>query len=682
MVGRKRNPAPGTHLSAPRFTIDLSLPPYERYKELAAQYRPQLQHLIPLFDNLLSDCGIPERCHGSINWVAKYLLRGVHSPVETAELRGIADSIKVPMYLLVALNVVLDLLMGCTSGGVKCCEARQPLNQAQMLHFRLLDWGMDPLREIVVQLDFVRSASSQPSRVIASSVTYVGFVGVLTGVCPGLSMSLNFRGVHNEQTRVESIRYQLHRFLVLLGRRPSISSLLRGYLFTDPAPREIKQETKDLASICTDLESQRTTAAYLIFCDGHRTVAIDKDFTTLHKRESTSFLVTTNHDVDDYITPTDSPTAVANQPAAVAGMAEILEESRDRMNCLVEKWDAKVKRVQQRAIKRGDEAVTEDNVTVTEAELIRWVTAWPTANESTHFGVVMDPVGGEVQCHCSAAELFLKMLHGPGTAALQPQNARHELRHTLPCVIFLDRPRHSTYTPPFTAPIMSGQDYYGGGGGGGYNQGGYPPNNQSGYPPQHQGGQYPDQQGYNQQGYPPQHQQGGYPPQQGYGGGYPPQQDQHGYNQHGGGYPPQGQQQHGGYGGQQHPQHGGAPPYQQQQHGGPPGQQYGQQGQVGPEGERGLGASLLGGAAGGFAGHKMGGGGLGTIGGMVAGAIGANVLEHATGIGGKKKKKDKKHKKEGDMAYGYAYGGGHGHGDKHHRRKKSGSSSSSSSDSD
>lgn len=54
-------------------------------------------------------------------------------------------------------------------------------------------------------------------------------------------------------------------------------------------------------------------------------------------------------------------------------------------------------------------------------------------------------------------------------------------------------------------------------------------------------------------------------------------------------------------------------------------------GQPGPEGERGLGASLLGGAAGAFAGHKMGGGGLGTVGGMIAGAIGANVLEHSVG---------------------------------------------------
>lgn len=74
----------------------------------------------------------------------------------------------------------------------------------------------------------------------------------------------------------------------------------------------------------------------------------------------------------------------------------------------------------------------------------------------------------------------------------------------------------------------------------------------------------------------------------------------------------------------------GAPPapgagYGEQQPG-----QYGQPGAPGEpaDGERGLGSTLLGGAGGAFVGHKLGGGPLGTIGGLVAGAIGANVLDH------------------------------------------------------
>jgi hypothetical protein len=38
---------------------------------------------------------------------------------------------------------------------------------------------MDPLRQVVVELEFVEKAGGP---VIARSVTYIGFVGVLTGV--------------------------------------------------------------------------------------------------------------------------------------------------------------------------------------------------------------------------------------------------------------------------------------------------------------------------------------------------------------------------------------------------------------------------------------------------------------------------------------------------------------------
>ena len=127
--------------NVPRFTIDLSLPPRERYKALATKYKTQVQGLTPLFDSLLADLGIDRKYHHSINKIAGVLLRGVHSHVERAELRGISDVTGISMYLLVSFNVVLDLLMGCTSGAVKSMEADESIHQARMLHFRTLDWG-------------------------------------------------------------------------------------------------------------------------------------------------------------------------------------------------------------------------------------------------------------------------------------------------------------------------------------------------------------------------------------------------------------------------------------------------------------------------------------------------------------------------------------------------------------
>ena len=81
----------------------------------------------------------------------------------------------------------------------------------------------------------------------------------------------------------------------------------------------------------------------------------------------------------------------------------------------------------------------------------------------------------------------------------------------------------------------------------------------------------------------------------------------------------------------QHYQQGGAnasyyneaPPSQQQQ------QQSYAPGPNGPEGEKGLGSTLIGGAAGGIMGHKMGGGKLATAGGAALGAVAMNLATHA-----------------------------------------------------
>ena len=124
-------------LQPPKFTIDLSLPPFERYQALARAFKIRIRELPVLFDEVVQEV------HLSPKWVrvvAKLCLRRVYSTEETEELRGICKVTGLEMYLLVAYNVLLDLFMGCTSGGVKVQDSES------MLHFRTLDWGMDVLR--------------------------------------------------------------------------------------------------------------------------------------------------------------------------------------------------------------------------------------------------------------------------------------------------------------------------------------------------------------------------------------------------------------------------------------------------------------------------------------------------------------------------------------------------------
>lgn len=173
----------------PTYRIDLSLPPSERYKSIATDFAPKMRAITPIMDELLS-VYIPWRpLRYFIEFLASITLWRVYSSEETSELKGISRASGVPLYFFIALNVILDSLMGCTSGGVIVKGSKQSKGREVggrgdegMMHFRTLDWGMDGLRNVLVVLEFVRSESDDAEKVIARTVTYCGFVGVLTGV--------------------------------------------------------------------------------------------------------------------------------------------------------------------------------------------------------------------------------------------------------------------------------------------------------------------------------------------------------------------------------------------------------------------------------------------------------------------------------------------------------------------
>ncbi|KAI5465056.1 hypothetical protein BGZ63DRAFT_422035 [Mariannaea sp. PMI_226] len=147
---------------------------------------------------------------------------------------------------------------------------------------------------------------------------------------------------------------------------------------------------------------------------------------------------------------------------------------------------------------------------------------------------------------------------------------------------------------------MSAQEYYGSSGNDGSSQGGY---NQQGY--NQQTGNY---QGYNQNG-PNLHtnpQQLSYPGQQPNGNSYSQQRQDSQFNL------PQGH----------------------------PGSAI-----QGQDGEKGLGATVLGGGVAGFAAHKAGGGVLASIASAAAGAIGANIVEHK--FKRYKRTKNRRHHRDG-----------------------------------
>jgi hypothetical protein len=275
-----------------------------------------------------------------------------------------------------------------------------------MVHFRTLDWGMPSLRRVLVHLDFVLEPHGE---VVASSITYAGLVGVLTGVRKGLSLSLNFRGVHDEShSLVGNLRYCGHLGMVLLGLRPSVSSLLRSYLvprahdkdndYADgvaglPSYEDIVREMS-----CRD-EPVVSTACYLCFSSGYETTVIEKDLRTARLSSNTKFIVVTNADAD--VRQDGNGTranAIADRTTSPAtALDELIEDANERKACAEQNY-RKLLRRRSRSSRRGgnpDEGSRSTLRLPLLQDIVELVQTYPTTNECTHFAAVMDPLAGE-----------------------------------------------------------------------------------------------------------------------------------------------------------------------------------------------------------------------------------------------------------------------------------------------
>jgi hypothetical protein len=202
-------------------------------------------------------------------------------------------------------------------------------------------------------------------------------------------MSLNFRPNHNDTSFDGHFRFYSSQLLVLLGRRPSISSIMRKKLLDPTLPT--------LQCIGSEIPFIPSTAAYLIFSDGEITMVLEKDHLTATLKRREDFIVVTNHDL------ADENQEVAHENARhtshTIGATEFLIESMTRKLCVQQAWQQKVFR--SIGMDPGDHDGTDGEdedfgVSVKKADIIDWLEAWPVTNESTHYTVIMDPKTGKI----------------------------------------------------------------------------------------------------------------------------------------------------------------------------------------------------------------------------------------------------------------------------------------------
>lgn len=382
----KRSLRSTTSDDLPRFTIDLSSPPKQRYLELCAALQSEITGLTSLFDEVVAGM-VPWMPIRWLHLICRVLLRGIFDQEENAELKGISKATSVPIYLLVCFNVLLDLFMGCSSGGA---AIRDNKGGKKMVHFRTLDWDMPALRRIIVQLDFV---TERGGPVVASSITYAGFVGVLTGVRKDFSVSLNFRpNRFDSGSPWPDAQYRWHLLLVLLGYRPSIASILRSYLVPQRAASLLSYEgiVKPCAAGKPQASMITSTACYLCFCSGRETTVVEKDRITARSRSHTEFIVVTNNDEQQQADRLRGPDAASEMASYQGVIAEIIEEAQERKQCAEQNWQNVISTRGSGALQGGQSMLMEIQ------DVVDLVQRYPTTNEMTHFACVMDPSEGTI----------------------------------------------------------------------------------------------------------------------------------------------------------------------------------------------------------------------------------------------------------------------------------------------
>jgi beta subunit of N-acylethanolamine-hydrolyzing acid amidase len=204
------NPSQGVRV--PRYSVSLNEPPSTRWNHIVDEYREQMRAADRAVSAMIRD-GAGGRVKGKIvENLASGMLRTYNAfggVYYGAELQGIANRLGVALGKLVLMNIVYNLSAYCSAVVVEV--------DGVPVHIRTMDWDLDVLEPLTVEIDFVLD-----NRVLFSATTWVGCVGVFTGVKPNcFSSSINFR--ISDGTILQNVKRGL-------GRSWPVSFLMREVL--------------------------------------------------------------------------------------------------------------------------------------------------------------------------------------------------------------------------------------------------------------------------------------------------------------------------------------------------------------------------------------------------------------------------------------------------------------------
>ncbi|CAF3383119.1 unnamed protein product [Rotaria sp. Silwood2] len=157
----------------PRFIVNLDLPPMLRWQYILRLYIDQLREVEKKIESMVNKI-VGQWIGPMLESVLSTIMAGITQlglVYYGQELKGISHTTGIPLGKLVMMQFVYECVSCCTSIICQDEETNTPM------HIRSMDWGLDVLKQLTIDVDFQRNGQT-----VFKATTWIGYVGILTGM--------------------------------------------------------------------------------------------------------------------------------------------------------------------------------------------------------------------------------------------------------------------------------------------------------------------------------------------------------------------------------------------------------------------------------------------------------------------------------------------------------------------
>ncbi|XP_030047332.1 acid ceramidase [Microcaecilia unicolor] len=284
------------------YTINLDLPPEERWNKVVNDKKKEIAGLVKLFKDVIQTFDPTGIAIGMVDFQLPFLLDSIPYPFNE-EIQGIADASGIPLGEIILYHLLYEM--------ASCTSIIAEDKKGRMFHARNLDFGYffgwdikhsawilnRALKPLLLNIDFQKK-----KKTVFKGVTFAGFAGVLTGIRPkAFTLSMNARGGPNDE-----LMGILEWFFGV--QKPLVGFLMRSVLENATSYKEAKTELEKTKLITPGYFALggKSGEACVITHDTEKTV----DVWELDVKQGMWYLLQTNYDhwlepffMDDRTTP-------------------------------------------------------------------------------------------------------------------------------------------------------------------------------------------------------------------------------------------------------------------------------------------------------------------------------------------------------------------------------------------